>query len=276
MKTRLLSTISCLLTLSLGLFAQIPNGGFEDWVTTGSIQEPRYWSTPNVLQSAPPFVCERGTPGAAGASYAKITTRDIPGFGLAGMIFSEEFAYSGRPAALNGKWRYRVVIGDEAAIMVFLTKWNPVTQESDDVGGGIITVVGNASAWQDLSIRIDYYSSMAPDTAFIIIASSFGSPTVGSTLDVDDLSFGAYQSVGGMDRVELSVFPVPARDQVTVRSDAAIEEVAIWGSDGREVLRQRVRGTTAVLDVGILPSGLYVMRARMADGSLMHRTVVME
>lgn len=276
MIARVLPLLAFGLSLDTGLTAQIPNGGFENWLALGAYEDLPQWVTNSTLLAPGPFICEKGTPGAVGAHYAKVTTLEVPGFGPYGAISTEPFPYSARPAALNGKFRYGVARGDEAAVYVVLTKWNPIAQMAEDIGVGFISMVGDQTTWQDFSVRIGYAGPQDPDTAVIAVLSSFGSPTVGSWMDIDDLVFGALQSVDEPRAVDLTVFPIPASDRVFVTAGTPMAELTLWSADGRELVRQRAAGLSSTVGVRDLPPGVYILLVRSADGTTLRRSIVRE
>ncbi|MEO8733500.1 MAG: hypothetical protein ABI373_04125, partial [Flavobacteriales bacterium] len=80
MKTHLLIIGAVGLLPISTVMAQIPNSGFENWTTVGDHLNPDGWlSTNDQLAAFGVFTCEKGTPGASGAAYVKLTTKVFPG-----------------------------------------------------------------------------------------------------------------------------------------------------------------------------------------------------
>ena len=74
---------------------------------------------------------------------------------------------------------------------------------------------------------------------------------------------------------ELAVFPNPASQQLYVDSDSEIDEIEMVDITGRVVLRQRnLSGSTHLVSVAHLPSGLYILRARSTAGIATTKVIV--
>lgn len=264
-----------LLLLSIPVLSQIPNGGFETWNTVGAYEDPDGWSTMNALTypSGNVLSCAEGNPGAVGASFAKVTTHNIPGLSVvAGVIFAGTnahpgFPYDQRPATLNGQWQFYMQGGDVGYMTVTLSKWNPGTSQQEPVGVGYTYMSGVMPAWQPFSIPITYASALDPDTAYIQIISSLGGATDGSTLWVDDLQFGAALGVVEQPAVpELQLQQSPACDQLTIITREQLLVVVVVDMSGRELCRQSPNGSATTVRIAHLPAGIYAACARFRDG----------
>jgi len=129
------------------LFAQIPNSGFEDWIDQGNYNNPDLWSSLNdMTEPAGVYTCTKGSPGNPGASYLKLTSKNVTGMGLLpGIAVSGElntidmqalsgFPFTGRPESISGNWKYMAYEGDQGYISILLTLWNPSSQSRDTIG----------------------------------------------------------------------------------------------------------------------------------------------
>jgi hypothetical protein len=279
MRTTLLST---LLSLSLPLLSQIPNGGFDAWHSTGDYDDPDGWTTMNALtfpmggglscDKAPPFV---------GQWAVKVTTRTtqqsviVPGVIFAGTNEHPGFPYDQRPGMLNGEWRFSMEGGDVGYITVNLSRWNPDINGPEPVGAGYTYMSGALPAWQPFSIPITYVSGLVPDTATIQIISSYGAATDGSTLWVDDLQFSVPLGVAEPPAVqELQLRPSPDFDQLVVLAPEPLLEVLLVDMSGRELGRHAPNVSTTSVDIAELPAGVYLTRVRFADGHVAARAFV--
>lgn len=279
MKDRLIA--ACALLLPTWLMAQIPNGGFEGWSPSGmGWDDPDGWITWNAVSFpiAGTLSCEAGSPGAVGASFAKVTTLSVTGVGiLPGLIFTGDmtaagFPYTSRPAAMTGKYQYDIPAGDGGTITASFTKWAGGVQTS--VGGGVMTIApGSQSSWGSFSIPITWLTADFPDTAVVTVMSSTAGGVAGSTVWVDDLSFGGASAVsetasGGL----FSVSPSPVTDILTIDAGEEMQHLDVIDLSGRVRSSESMTGLIAHADVRALASGLYVARVRFADGTIAKRT----
>ncbi|MCR4828857.1 MAG: T9SS type A sorting domain-containing protein [Bacteroidales bacterium] len=63
------------------------------------------------------------------------------------------------------------------------------------------------------------------------------------------------------------LMPNPASGSVTVASSFSIGEVELFSLDGRRLLRKRVDGLSATLDISTLPAGIYIVRIATGAGT---------
>jgi hypothetical protein len=265
--------------------AQIPNGGFENWVDPGEYLEPAGWLTYNEVITPggwPAITVEQGAPGAVGAYHAVITTVSVPlgptiqGWLSAGTSGTNAgFPYTARPAMLTGQWQYGIQPNDTAQIQVALNNGGSGTP----IAFGILEVTGSLGTWQLFQVPLTYLSSDTPDTAYIQIVSSinFNAPIAGSFVKVDDLAF-----VGtvGIDEFTgnnaLSIFPNPGTTALTFSLPPGTHTITLFDATGRMVLQQRTAVDRPVIDTEALPAGLYRINVRDAQGAVMGATWVKE
>lgn len=266
--------------------AQIPNGGFEDWTTVSTYQEPNGWITFNGLATigGGDPTTEQGTPGAVGSYFAKVTTRNTAFGMIQGVLITGDvstgstgFAYASRPAAFTGQWQYGIQPQDTGMVAVYFSKWNTTTQHSDSIGAGVALVLGSLSGWNAMNIPITYFSSATPDTAYIGVFSSMNSPVEGSFIQLDDLGFGAASGIEETKAAAaIRVFPSPATTVLNVVSDKQIEEVDLLDMTGRIVLKHNASAKAATVDLDDLNTGRYLVQLRMEDGTRNVRSFVKE
>lgn len=257
-------------------FAQIPNGGFEEWTTSGTIEDPTGWATMNSLTSVMGLdpSCAQGTGGPEGQYYAQLTTRDMSGTLLPGIMFTGSsmmeapgFPNTLRPASLSGQWKYTIQSGDTGTVVVGFTKWNNQTLTTDNIGNGAAMLLGGVNSWTNFTIPVVYESQETPDTAVVIVMSSLGHPVVGSTVSLDALSFDGTVGVHEATATdELKFYPSPATDVLHVEAARPIEAITVFGMDGRTVLERGVNANRSDLAVADLTTGRYLLQVRWADG----------
>lgn len=270
------------------LQAQVPNGGFETWSNTGAFADPDNWVSTNYLAAqgtAMEPTCERGTPGAVGESYVKVTTRlDPSGTLIQGTVATGVsttqwggFPYVNRPTELMGQWQYGMFSMNAGLISVSLTRWDATVNARVVVGSGQLWATGTQSTWTDLHVPISYQSSMDPDSVSITIAAS-ASPLItvaGSYIMVDDLRFLGGTGINEAENAAmLTVLPTLASDIVVVKALLSMSGIMVMDITGRPVMQQHVDGNQVEILVGGLSSGRYFMKVDMTDGTQKVRSFV--
>jgi hypothetical protein len=203
-------------------------------------------------------------------------TIDVPGVGiLPGLIFvgntsAAGWPYDQRPEALNGKIKFDIPAGDGALISAGFTRWNAGTQET--VGAGVLSIPpGTQSSWQDFSIQITYTTSDYPDTATVAIMSSSGGGVDGSTVWVDDLSFGDFASMNEWGTYSDFTLIPTSNAQVRLTAGREMDELSFIDMSGRVMNTQQLAGLSATVDVTGMATGMYVARVRFANGEYVSR-----
>lgn len=269
--TILVFTICCI----YASYSQIPNGGFEDWVTEGTYEEPVSWRSMNSASSILGVVtCEKGTPGNPGNYYLKLTSKNVMGLGvIQGIVISgsqnpdneEEpftgFAYTQRPANFTGKWQHMIYGTSQGVIAVQLTKWDEVSQSRIYIASLEYVLTGMAMNWANFSLPLTYHSSDYPDTCTIFLTSSGETPTINDYLYIDNLSFAG--SVSGIEESDLNVmqvYPNPAKDQITIEHSFEIDgssTLLITNILGEQLLTEPLISTSEKINIESLQNGIY-------------------
>ena len=163
--------------------AEIPNGGFEDWVNTGTYFEPYYWNTFNILSE---FGCSDfirpDSQAFSGKVCARIATlscfspdlnlRDT----LAGILFAGErdaapgFPCNTRPANFSFHYRYFPSPGDTAVLALVFRKIRGNRQE--DIGVAYLEVSDTVRQWTAANLPVWWKTNEIPDTVQVLITSS--------------------------------------------------------------------------------------------------------
>ena len=274
------------LALPVALQAQqIPNGGFEQWTSVGGYEDPAGWRTSNMVSFYVDgsLTCEVGSPGAVGDHFVKVTDRVLDGMGMqqasidigAQGATRSGFPFTSRPDAFNGQWQYHPVgVGHDGVVGAVLSRWNPDLGYREVIANAPIHAPGAITGWESFSVPFLYYSDLDPDTANIMISASQNTSEDGTSIWVDDLSFGTLQSVPETEAVAVELWPSPASERLRIRAGGAIAEVLVRELSGRVLSRVAQRSNEVVLPVDALPAGLYLVQLRMADGRTAVRTFV--
>jgi len=253
--------------------AQIPNGGFENWVNQGGYLEPVGWLTYNDVQTVGGSTVEQGVPGNPGSFHVVVTTRQATGGGspIQGWVSAgtsgtnSGFPYTARPAMLTGQWQYGIQPNDTAQILVALNNGGSGTP----VALGTLEVTGSLGAWQMFQVPLTYLSTETPDTAYIQIVSSinFGDPIVGSFVKVDDLDFLGTVGVNELPAsAALSVLPNPGSNEFTLFLPPGAHRIDVFDATGRCVLVERTNELRPLLDARGLAPGIFLVSVRNERG----------
>ncbi|MFI5221476.1 MAG: T9SS type A sorting domain-containing protein [Bacteroidia bacterium] len=293
MKAKIFTIVTSAL-ISLSAPAQIPNSGFENWTTVGGYSNPDGWDNPNALTSSMSvYTCTKGTPGDPGASYLKLVSKTVTGFGVVPGIAvcgtidyvscrpKSGFASTQRPQTLTGNWQYMygASASDVGFIAVYLTKWNTTNGNRDTIASAIKNLTGMAMSWAAFTVTLNYVSGATPDSAMIILSASGPTPSNGSYLYVDNLAFTG--TVIGVEEVlpnsNFRIFPNPAaQSELTVVFDKATScNVEIFSIEGKLVkqISSSINNNQFTVDIADLNKGYYFIKAITPQGSVTKKLV---
>jgi hypothetical protein len=231
MKKLILRLSLALCALSNLAVAQIPNSGFETWVSMGSYTNPSGWGTMNNTTTlASVYTATKGTPGNPGASYLMLTSKTVGatvvnGIAVSGKLDSTTmqpisgFAFNQRPQKFTGKWQHMIYGSSQGSVSVKLTRWNTASNSREVVANANQTLSGMAMSWAAFTINFAYLTGNAPDTCIIVLKASGASPTVDDYLWVDNLAFTG--TVAGIESPNsflnnLVVYPNPSSQNIIV------------------------------------------------------------
>jgi len=179
-----------LATISHRDYAQIPNAGFESWASGA----PDSWLVNNVpgvyIAVAQSADAHSGSSAAAGTVVPYSTYVIQPSI-VSGTNGINGFPVNARHAAVHGWYKFTPVGGDYLSITVYMQKG------ADMIGSGAQLVTGAQNTYSENVVDISYYTAEVPDTCLIAITitGNAGLAHAGSTLLVDDLTFGASSGV---------------------------------------------------------------------------------
>ncbi|MFA9214008.1 MAG: T9SS type A sorting domain-containing protein [Candidatus Methylacidiphilales bacterium] len=258
----------------------IPNGGFENWTTTGNYTDPNGWFTFNAtFSSANTFTVEKGTPGATGNSYAKITSKRIgdnlfPGALLMGSLVNNEvipgMAINTKPAFLLGKYQSKIGKDDTALVIVQFTKWNNLTNTRELEGIGILDFIDlNTDTWTEFIVSMDYIGNITPDSCSITIILGNAPPAADNFFAVDDLIFSnTLNSINDINAITTQVYPNPNDGKFTINSTANMSYIQITNILGEVVFSENINGNSVPITLNNLATGLYFYSINTIDNKV--------
>ncbi len=226
------------------LIGQIPNNGFETWISMPGYSTPVDWDNLNqVTYYKNVFTCNQGTPGNPGASYLFLISKNVqgkgvvPGRAVSGKIDTTSYkpisgySFINRPQQLNYFMQYMPYDpSDSVSVSVLLTKWDNTTLTRDTVAYGVSYYNAMAHTWLAEGVYLNYMSGDAPDTAMIVISSSSSNPKDGSYIYIDNLQFNG--SVIGIEENSILennilVYPNPSSDIIYFNLKGLIKSVKV-------------------------------------------------
>lgn len=275
------------LFISHAAIAQIPNGDFETWTNMGSYYTPDGWDNLNSMTSTmSTYTCNKGNPGYSGSSYLQLISKTVmgmgvmPGVAVSGAIDFASFGpkygfpFASRPGTLTGAWQYMGFSGDQARIVVYLSKWNAGMGMRDTVAYTDTSMSGMVMSWGMFSIPVKYRSAATPDSAIIVLSSSGSIPANNSYLYIDALAFsGSPTGIAGVaeQNMNWTVFPNPATNAATINyisEHAGDVKMLIADITGKCVKGGTFHVSTGenkfTVDLSGLTSGIYSIR--LANG----------
>lgn len=297
-KMKTINSMIMAMFITASAFAQIPNSGFENWTTVGSYSNPDGWGTMNNTTAiASVYTATKGTPGSPGASYLKLTSKTVSGFGVvngiavSGVLDSitmtpkSGFAYNMRPANFTGKWQHMIYGSSQGSIQVTLTRWDTGMNMRMNVASGSVTLAGMAMSWANFTIPLTYVDGNNPDTCIIVMKASGSAPTNNDYLWVDNLAFSG--TVTGIENQEsfvtdMSIYPNPSSDMVNFKFNIkTAQQINIEISDinGKLIRSEsfgRIQGeTNQNMNISGIAKGTYFVKIK-GEKSIETRKLVIE
>ncbi len=166
-------------------FCQIPNPGFENWVTDADTNyNPVGWETTN---SYPIVNVERASPGHLGSYAMKAKTIMVQGFSFPGVaILQARYNFSGTPTKFSAWVKSTIMPGDQAFLIVALLKGDSIIASQDSCTFKIISTISSLTY---IEFPIKAQSALIPDSLLVMVASGLGTSQVGTEIIVDSLAF---------------------------------------------------------------------------------------
>ena len=296
--------ITIILTVLIGMIiktnAQIPNNGFENWVTVGTTIEPEDWhsayslidSTGNycpVTKSTDHYPPNIGSFSARIANDTAIFNTGIaPGNFLGwGFITSTEmndqplFPVTGHPIALCGYYKFLPENNDTMNIGVHFY-YNGAEITSANYKNAVA-----ASNWTSFKVYVDdtLYSNV--DSARVSFEAcnepknGIGGPLGNSVLYIDNLSFDNLLSTSipekNAKKPLFSLYPNPAYDIVNLNFDPtnkAEMTLTIYNIIGELIRSESIAQNQVQIKTGDLDNGIYMVEIKTKEWSEKQKLII--
>lgn len=267
----------CILIVSccVSAIAQIPNGDFEEWTDFGNYENPDSWISSNDQDGSGTETVKLTEDAFSGIAAARLENEEddngnvIVTSLISGNVISGKtgFAYSQRPASLQGYYKYKPKNGNDSCyIIARFSRFNTVTQAREIIGTAIFSSADESEEYLLFNSAVNYTSSTDPDTATLEIhAGKFSGANEGSRLYVDALTFedpatGLNQPVTSFNQP--LIFPNPAQDVIGINTSFNTPAIlTITDPVSNKVLKNLpVTGHHQQFSIGDLIPGVYIYR----------------
>lgn len=289
-------------TAPLAAAQSLPNATFETWLLRRGSERPASWSTTDDwlhLQGTTGLysgTVTKTTDRVSGSFAVKLQTQYVFDTWLPALLSLGQLPnaartklggapFTGRPTHLQFYYKqtgYQVA-HDSAHALVRLTRWangrRQVVAEVDSL------LLAAPTAYTLLRLPLRYYSTQAPDSAFVLFETATARAyATGNALYLDDLAF-TYDDVTATRNAALAaalqVYPNPSTSGLfTVHADAhsgslAHTSLTVTDAQGRTVLHQVATSSPPPrqLDLQQQPAGCYLLRLDTPRGMVVRRLV---
>lgn len=279
MKTKTLSILALMLVLSYSTaFAQIPNNGFEEWITVGNCQKPVGWYGTNDFTDTLSnyFGVTRSTdhnPASVGNYSVRIQNNldQLPDWPAFGILWSGGASGSDYPAfaiPLNSSsfcGYYKFLPENNDTMRIALFAYN----HGEEVFQVMLESSEPAPEWTPFCL---IFPDMIIDSGRIMLSSFYpeGELTIhgNSVLYADNLSFDnliTSTPVTVNEFTAVDIFPNPVADKLMISlpdNQSGQITLDVFNMTGKQVLSRQVKASSAppAIDVSSLAAGNYFLR----------------
>ena len=109
-------------------------------------------------------------------------------------------------------------------------------------------------------------TGLSPNTTYDVYITAHCGAGVSSTSNVVSFTTDDAVGVSNYDVTNITYFPNPVKDQLTVTASTAIESVTVYNLLGAAVMQIGSNETDVVIDMSSLPAGSYLLKASVAEG----------
>ena len=285
MKKHLLTT-TFLIASVFTSFAQITNGGFENWVQDGAnCMSPSNWGTINGSTSVTGncTVNQETSSVHGGASAVEMSTVHIffppfvdqlaPGILTNGTVNTQTQAVEGgqaftqRPTAFTGWYTAAPVNNDIYSFSALLI--NEAT--GDTVGTADWSGNATVNTYTMFSAPVVYTLPDVPSLLQIVmLPSDPGNPQEGSVFTVDDLDYETVTvGISETEKAMIKTYPNPVVDEVFFDiANQDVVNVSIYNILGVKEMQQSLTASSNRVDMSQFANGTYVWQMTSLNGEL--------
>jgi len=255
---------------------QIPNGGFENWQDSITLQS--WHSLFEYEIGEHPY---KTTDSHSGNYAAEIVTIGDSTFSMTSAIFLFSFdiitewfnagvPINSKPSKLKGFYKHLNGTGNPIKISLSLTKWNNTTSKRDTLFFGEFLDNQNKNVYTAFEIPISYNpSNLTPDSFNIKAMSSL---TAGSSLLVDDFSFEYENGINDAEAENtITIFPNPSTGLINLSLKEKNNTVKIFDLQGREIYSQKFLSNKFEINLTEYRKGIYFLKVNNEIGTIIKK-----
>ena len=264
--------------LPVGLYAQIPNAGFETWAAGN----PDQWSSNNIPIIATPV--SQSSDAHSGTKSVQIEVVTAFGSPYSGYISSTAggtgFTVSQHSNSVTFYYKCNLIGGDELGASVAYYDFN-----TQPTAGGALTITSNAPVYAQALMPVGIVGSNPVKCLIGISITNSSTTNVGSWVRVDDVAFSNATGIGELQANGTSLSaptPNPASGITLVPFSlerATVADIRLYDLNGRlmqTVLNSELNAGNykAEVNAAELASGIYTLVLRAGDQVLQTKLVV--
>lgn len=146
-------------------------------------------------------------------------------------------------------------------LIIYDKTHTPITINS--VSQGANAAIYNIAAALDTASS-PYY--LQGTSNFWRIATEFKTPMFTEFMEGVSFSYTLPTKTDMVKDNELSVYPIPAKDNVWFKTNDRISEITIFNAKGEKLLQSSINSNEGVFNTSGLSNGMYILRLKSADG----------
>lgn len=280
MKKLTLFTI-VLIAITINIYAQIPNSGFENWNTVGDHENPSGWRSSNLFCSGSFHPCTKSTdhfPASVGnysirlesnTSLSNCGSGDATTLSSNGMPF---FLISGHPNSLCGYYKFNSMNND--SMLIFISFF----YNGSLAGKNKFVTNTSTFTWTPFILPLTYVSADSATISLQTFSAIF--PVGNSVLCVDNLSFDNLVSSDtewASERTFFDIYPNPASELATLniyKTGSQNMTLNIYNIMGKLISSESIQQNQYEINTDDLSNGVYLVEIKTIDWTQKQKLVI--
>lgn len=291
MKLINLSSILILLLIAGKSVSQIPNQGFENWISAGSYEDPESYKTTNFLMPGSFHPVTRSTdhfPSSIGNYSIRLESQSSLQGAVGLAVQSDDvmnglkptFPVVGHPGVFTGYFKFTPQNGDTMLVLASLYK------NGIEVSTAAFINALSQSDWTSFSVPFPAY--IDADSGAIMLSSYFfqfagggGQPPLphgNSILYVDNINFDtlitSIQDQPANQSFSACIYPNPAQESITIETNGIHTFFKLYDITGRIAGEIDLKNESTKFNISHLQPGIYLATFRNTQGILIKKEKV--